>query len=76
MLEESNRSSISFTPHLTISIHYHSLVLEMAQSSNPSNVIVHGSTFNSVQGDFHFHNKDSESGVHYFRSELEEYPYQ
>ena len=46
----------------------------MDHSSNSSNVIVHGSTFNSVQGDFHIHNGDSESGVHDFRSE--EYPCQ
>ena len=40
-------------------------VLEMALSSN---VIINGSTINSVQGDFHIHNKDSESGMHNFKS--------
>ena len=50
------------------------LVLEMTHSSNSSNVIIHGGTFNSVQGDFHNHNVDSESGVHDYRTE--EHPYQ
>ena len=35
----------------------------MAQSSN---VMFHGSTFNSAQRDFHIHNRDSESGKHDF----------
>ena len=39
-------------------------VLKMAHSSN----IIIGSTFNSAQGDFHVHNRDSESGMHDFRS--------
>ena len=64
-------STFALTHHLTITTRYHSPVLEMAHSSN---VILHGSTINSVQGDFHIHNKDSESGVHDFRSE--EHPYQ
>ena len=46
--------------------------LEMAHFSNSSNIINHG-TLNLVQGDFHIHNKDSESGMHDFRSE--EHPY-
>ena len=45
----------------------------MAHSSNSSNFIVHG-TLNSVRGDYHIHNKDSESGTHGFHSE--EHPYQ
>ena len=45
----------------------------MAHSSNSSNVIVNG-TLNLVRGDFHIHNKDSESGVYDFHSE--EHPYQ
>ena len=65
-----NRRSISLTHHLTITTRYHSPVLEMAHSSN---VIVYG-TLNAVQGDFHIHNKDSESGVHDFHSE--KHPYQ
>ena len=66
------QESISFhlSHHLTIATHYHSPVLEMAHSSN---VIVHG-TLNSVQGDYHIHNEDSEFGMHDFRSE--EHPYQ
>ena len=51
-----------------ISTRYHSPVLEMAQYSNPSNVIINGGTFNSVQGDFHMNDKESESGMHNFRS--------
>ena len=39
-------------------------VVEMAHSSN---VMIHGSSFNSVQGGFHIHNRDSESGKHDFR---------
>ena len=68
-----NRLSISLSP--TTSTGYHSPVLDMAHSSNSSNVFVNG-TLNSlaVQGDFHVHNKDSESGVHDFHSE--ERPYQ
>ena len=45
----------------------------MDHFSNSSNVIVNG-TLNSVQGGYHIHNKDSESGMHDFRSE--EHPYQ
>ena len=37
--------------------------VEMAQFSN---VVIHGGTFNSAQGDLHIHNKDS--GMHDFRS--------
>ena len=69
-----NQRSISLTHHFTSFTITTPPVLEMAQSSNPSNVVVHGSTFNSVQGDFHVHNEDSESGMHDFRSE--EHPYQ
>ena len=65
-----NRLSISLSP--TTSTGYHSPVLDMAHSSNSQNVINHG-TLNSVQGDFHIHNEDSESGVHDFHSE--EHPY-
>ena len=70
-----NQRSISLThfTSFTITTRYHSPVLEMAHSSNSSYVINHG-TLNSVQGDFHIHNKDSESGMHDFRSE--EHPYQ
>ena len=37
-------------------------VVEMAHSAN----LIIGSTFNSAQGDFHIHNRDSdtESGMH------------
>ena len=42
-------------------------LVETAHSSN-TNVMFHGGTFNSVQGDFHFHHSDSESGMHNFRS--------
>ena len=55
-------TGISLTYHLTF---YHSPVLEMALSSN---VIINGSTINSVQGDFHIHNKDLESGMLNFKS--------
>ena len=55
---------LRLTLHLTF---YTFLVLAMALSSNP-NVFIHGSTFNSAQGDFHIHNGDSESGMHNFRS--------
>ena len=53
---------LSHPPHLL-----HITSVEMAHSSN---VIIHGSTFNSAQGDLHIHNKDSklESGMHDFRS--------
>ena len=57
----------SVTHHLTITTRYHS-PQEMAHSSNSSNVFVHG-TLNSVQGDFHIHNNDSESGGHDFHLE-------
>ena len=43
----------------------HLLVIEMIHSSN---VMIHGSTFNSAQGDIHIHSWDSESGMHDFRS--------
>ena len=65
-------STFALTHHLTITTRYDS-PLEMAHSSNSSNVIVHG-TLNSVRGDYHIHNKDSESGTHDFHSE--EHPYQ
>ena len=52
----------SFSPHLT---RYMLPVVEMAHTSN---VIIQGGTFNSAQGDFHINNKDSESGMHNFRS--------
>ena len=45
-------------PHLL-----HVASVEMAHSSN----LIIGSTFNSAQGDFHIHNRDSESGMHNFR---------
>ena len=35
----------------------YTLPVDMAHSSN---VIIHGGTFNSVQGDFHIYNKNSE----------------
>ena len=35
--------------------------------SHSSNLII-GSTFNSAQGDFHIHSRDSESGMHNFMS--------
>ena len=64
---------VPLTHRLTIATRHHSPVLEMAHSSNSSNVIVNG-TLNLVRGDFHIHNKDSESGVYDFHSE--EHPYQ
>ena len=42
-------------------------LVETAHSSN-MNVMFHGGTINSAQGDLHIHNKDSESGMHNFRS--------
>jgi hypothetical protein len=39
----------------------------MEEMANSSNVLIHGSIFNSAQGDFHIHNRDSESGMHDFR---------
>ena len=51
-----NNPSFSL-PHLL-----HLPLLGMAHSSN---VIIHGSTFNSAQGDLHINNKDS--GMHDFR---------
>ena len=44
------------------------LVLEMA------NVFIQGGIFNSAQGDFHFNNRDSESGTQ-FQAHWEEYSY-
>ena len=43
-------------------------LLHVAHSSNSSNVMIHGSTSNSPQGDLHILNRDSESGMHNFRS--------
>ena len=44
---------------------YTLLVLKMAHSSN---VYIDKGTFNSAQGDIHVYNRDSESGMHNFRS--------
>ena len=64
LLKKEDRCSI-FTHHLTC---YTLPAIGMAHSSNSSNVMIHGSTFNSPQGDLHIHNRDSESGMHNFRS--------
>ena len=40
-------------------------LVEMAHSSN---VMIHGGTFISAQGDLHIHNSDSGSGMHNFGS--------
>ena len=63
-------------PHL---LHFASTMvekLEMAHS-NLSNVIIHGGTFNSAQGNLHIHNRYSqaESGTHDFKSVEIEHPY-
>ena len=42
------------------------LTASLYQMAHSSNLII-GSTFNSAQGDFHIHNRDSESGMHDFR---------
>ena len=55
----------------TTSLGYTLPMLEMAHSSN---VLIHGSTINSAQGDLHIHNRDSESGMqHQVRSEEHSY---
>ena len=56
---QRNRCSIFHTHHRSL------YTLEMNPSSN---VIIHGGTFNSAQGDFHIHNRNSESGMHDFKS--------
>ena len=43
--------------------------------AHSSNVFIHGSTFNSAQGDFHIHNRDSESGMNDF-GPFRKHPYQ
>ena len=52
------------TRHLTC---YTLPVVEMG-GSHSSNVMIHGSTINSAQRDVHIHNRDSESGMHDFKS--------
>ena len=40
-----------------------------------ANVIIHGGTFNSAQGDLHIHNRDPEFGVHDFMVVQKSFPY-
>ena len=54
--------SFSPTHHLTC----YTLPLSVKEMANSSNVFIHGSTFNSAQGDFHIHSRDSESGMYDF----------
>ena len=60
LIRERGIGVLSFTHHLTC---YMLPVTEMG-----SNIFIHRSTINSAQGDFHVHNRDSESGMHNFRS--------
>ena len=46
---------------------YTLLTLPVVEMAHSSNAIIHGGTFNSAQGDFHIHNRDSESGMHDFK---------
>ena len=54
----------SFSPTTTTSL----ATLPVVEMDHSSNVFIHRSTFNSAQGDFHVHTRDSESGMHNFRS--------
>ena len=57
---ENEKSFSPSPPHL--------LQLQVLQMALSSNVIIHGGTFNSAQGDLHINNRNSESGMHDFRS--------
>jgi hypothetical protein len=59
-----NEESMFHVSHHHLTCYTYTMV-EMALFSN---VMIHGSTFNSAQGDFHIHNMYSESGMHDFRS--------
>ena len=47
---------------------FHSNSEDTEEMAHSSNVMIHGSTFISAQGDLHIHNRDSESGKHSFMS--------